>query len=126
MIKRIKKLWTEALRSGEYEQGKGELVLVSEGVNKPDQFCCLGVLTDLYVEETGDAEVWGLENHILHKRVAKWAGLGRRRNPKFQAPDGKRIDAVNMNDGDEYAAEGVIDGATFEEIADAIERYDRL
>ena len=34
--------WVEALRSGNYEQGKDSL---REG----DQFCCLGVLTDLVI-----------------------------------------------------------------------------
>jgi len=40
----IKTLWTEALRSGEYDQGSGSL----KAVDCTPKFCCLGVLTDLY------------------------------------------------------------------------------
>ena len=42
--KEIKTLWTEALRSGEYDQGSGCL----KTVDCTPKFCCLGVLTDLY------------------------------------------------------------------------------
>lgn len=42
--KEIKTLWTDALRSGEYEQGSGSL----KAVDCTPKFCCLGVLTDLY------------------------------------------------------------------------------
>lgn len=41
---KIKTLWTEALRSGEYDQGSGSL----KAVDCTPKFCCLGVLTDLY------------------------------------------------------------------------------
>ncbi|WP_407543741.1 hypothetical protein Q0M94_28465 (plasmid) [Deinococcus radiomollis] len=47
----VKALWTAALRSGEYQQGR--MVMHS-----PDgKFCCLGVLCDVYAEETG--LTWG-------------------------------------------------------------------
>jgi len=39
--------WADALESGEYEQGTGTL-------RAGDQYCCLGVLCDLYHRETGD------------------------------------------------------------------------
>ena len=42
MNKEVKKLWLEALRSGEYKQGQGQLHNPSENV-----FCCLGVLCDI-------------------------------------------------------------------------------
>jgi len=42
MNKEIKKLWLEALRSGKYKQGRGQLHNPSENV-----FCCLGVLCDI-------------------------------------------------------------------------------
>lgn len=39
----IKQQWVEALRSGEYKQGKGALRLIGK---EQDSFCCLGVLCD--------------------------------------------------------------------------------
>lgn len=39
----VKKLWMDALRSGRYSQGR-------EALRRDDQFCCLGVLCDLYRE----------------------------------------------------------------------------
>ena len=45
MKKDIKEKWVKALRSGEYKQGK--YVLRSQA----DEYCCLGVLCDLFVKE---------------------------------------------------------------------------
>ncbi len=45
----IKKLWSDALNSGNYRQGKGQLL-------KDGEFCCLGVLCDVYVRQTNLAE----------------------------------------------------------------------
>ena len=49
MRKAVKKKWLEALRSGEYKQGKRTLRRI-----EPDggySYCCLGVLCDLAVKE---------------------------------------------------------------------------
>jgi hypothetical protein len=46
----IKTLWTTALRSGEYKQGKGTLRQTSGSPDVPDLFCCWGVLCDLAVK----------------------------------------------------------------------------
>lgn len=43
MDQKIKKLWTDALRSDEYEQGRGCL-------NRNDRLCCLGVLYEVLIE----------------------------------------------------------------------------
>lgn len=75
---RIRK-WVRALRSGEYKQGNKRLV--TESRRGPDEFCCLGVAQNLYVEETGDASVWtplGSEYGgyaDLHDKVMDWYGL---------------------------------------------------
>jgi len=42
----VKKLWVEALRSGEYKQARGHLKLVDDQSN--EQFCVLGILCDLH------------------------------------------------------------------------------
>lgn len=47
----IKKLWTDALRSGKYQQGTGYL-------NRDGKLCCLGVLCELAVQ-AGVAKLWG-------------------------------------------------------------------
>jgi len=49
MRKTVKKKWLEALRSGEYKQGKR--TLRRREPNGEWSFCCLGVLCDLAVKE---------------------------------------------------------------------------
>lgn len=41
-----RRLWVEALRSGEYEQGRTWL-------RENDRYCCLGVACELYRKHTG-------------------------------------------------------------------------
>lgn len=41
-----KKRWIKALRSGDYEQGRGVLKRTCENI--PDKFCCLGVLCEIH------------------------------------------------------------------------------
>lgn len=50
MNTQIKEKWIEALRSGRYKQGKLRLR------DNDNNFCCLGVLCDIYVLQTGKAE----------------------------------------------------------------------
>jgi hypothetical protein len=47
--KSIMNKWTKALRSGKYKQGKYDLCSI--GPKGKEKFCCLGVLTDLYLKE---------------------------------------------------------------------------
>lgn len=83
----IQKMWTDALRSGEYSQGERRLRLAN------DTYCCIGVLTDLYNKNTGQGE-WKLDD-VSHafgfldgdksisekvwipRTVAKWSGMDR-------------------------------------------------
>jgi hypothetical protein len=50
MNQEIKKLWIDALTSGDYQQGRLRLRTVD------GRYCCLGVLCDLYRKETGHGE----------------------------------------------------------------------
>jgi hypothetical protein len=85
MDQQIKQLWVGALRSGDYNQGQAWL-------KKGDDFCCLGVLCDLYLsdnsrewevnddEEERPSDIYGefsVDNNteMLPKTVAKWAGI---------------------------------------------------
>lgn len=77
----IKQKWIEALRSGEYSQGKFKLY-------NGQSYCCLGVLCDLYLKETN--KEWTVlsnieqsigryyiadESETLPYPVRKWAGI---------------------------------------------------
>ena len=72
----IKTKWVAALRSGQYEQTEGVL-------RNSYGFCCLGVLCDLYSQETGE-EWWGMgygrfsmhsADNLLPEQVRIWADL---------------------------------------------------
>lgn len=117
----IKELWINALPN--YKQGKQCLR------DQDDKFCCLGVLCDIYVKETGKAEwednhyynqnyiILGKGEHLPHE-VVEWAGLDSE-NPSFidpEHPEAESNDAVyltNLNDK----------GYTFEEIKQVIKKH---
>lgn len=99
MNKKIKQKWVAALRSGDYKQGIGRLRL-------GDKFCCLGVLCDIFIKETGQSE-WinncsfvnkdGTEtDSFLPYCVSVWAGL-RSTNPSVNM-SGERVWLSVMND----------------------------
>lgn len=76
----IKEKWLTALRSGDYAQGKGWLCKVEEDGSKA--YCCLGVLTDLYLKETGQkwefsAGCFEFQGHSgsLPSPVRQWSGV---------------------------------------------------
>lgn len=60
MKKEVAEKWTEALRSGKYEQGRGALCQDKKSGGRA--FCCLGVLCDLYAQEH-PAAGWSPEPH---------------------------------------------------------------
>ena len=110
MKHKIKKLWVAALRSGEYKQGTGTLRTVG------NEFCCLGVLCNLHAQANPKAaaqqssptrydgsSIWPSE------RVLEWAGL-----------DGANL-TVSIRGRLDCVAGHNDKGATFAEIADAIE-----
>ncbi len=109
----VKRKWVDALRSGEYKQGKGQL-------RKGDKFCCLGVLCDLHAKETGhrwsvvpqNSEAKFIRSYLdsdcyPDDRVAEWAGL------KETDPVIKGHSLATYNDGT---------NSSFFEIADLIEK----
>lgn len=82
--------WIEALRSGNYTQGRGRLHLTrtTDGV---DRFCCLGVACDLYRQEHQIEKVvlnngtimYGneRESNYLPVEVRKWLETNDPNNP---------------------------------------------
>lgn len=132
MNPQVKEKWLNALRSGEYEQATGKL-------KTPQGFCCLGVLTDLYVKEKNqdwilrssdpedivDEDYYTFEqtDDFLPHSVMKWAGLD------SNCPE-VMIENEDYNeeydDGEcEYIPQKLSDlnddGMTFDKIADLIE-----
>lgn len=111
MNARVKKLWVEALRSGEYVQCQGKLAKNGE---KFDKFCCLGVLANLYCEEKGldfDSLCAPYEGYFLPPPVLRWAEL------KSKDPDAGESTLSEHNDGCE------VDAKPFAQIADLIEKH---
>ncbi len=108
----IKAQWVEALRSGEFKQGKGVLQR-SDG-----KFCCLGVLCEL-AARAGVIEsptifdgsyIYASEGAYLPIEVSTWAGLSDNyspRNPRIA----NIVSLAKRND----------EGLPFSEIADLIE-----
>jgi hypothetical protein len=124
MNKKVKKLWVDALTSGEYKQTKGTL-------KDETGFCCLGVLCDIYTKETKNG-VWreecGLMTFdIIHEAtntllecgegvppnvVVNWAGLDDD-NPTVKGVGKTEQSLAEWNDG----------GKTFEEMAEIINKH---
>ena len=104
----IKQAWTEALRSGKYQQGR-------ENLCNNGKFCCLGVLTDLYIQATnqewhhdvGGSYSFETEGGILPFSVQQWAG----------------INAPNPYVGGNHITGWNDDGMSFAELASLIEEH---
>jgi len=101
----IKKKWVDALRSGDYTQGKEVLR------SKDDEFCCLGVLCDIvdpsrwvFARGSADDDCYGYEGcyTILPIDIARGTGIS----------DEHKGTLIDMNDT----------GVPFSEIADYIEQ----
>jgi hypothetical protein len=80
----VKQKWIEALKSGEYKKGDGTLK------TSDNEYCCLGVLCDVFHKETGRGE-WlfnggrsrfsvdsYMQEFFLPPPVFEWAGLKNR------------------------------------------------
>ena len=137
----IKKQWLEALRSGKYEQGEGQLQYIdrenfrdlTSKINS-QSFCCLGVLCDLHSKATDtkweekitDANYLGI-NDVLPDEVKEWAGLSAD-DPEIEYPTGytdenekpvtHKSNISRLNDGYNKADNKQF---TFTELADLIE-----
>lgn len=106
----IKAKWVAALRSGEYKQGKDRLR------SRDNKFCCLGVLCNLHAQAHPEiaamqprADAYMGEEGYYPAAVAEWAGLRH------------RMLTVSIEGNDSNIASHNDRGATFEQIADAIE-----
>lgn len=128
MDQRVKEKWIAALRSGNYEQGRSAL-------RSGNQYCCLGVLCDLFIKEQEakalpiigklftpkwrrDAfgidrkiyEIYGTHTYIPVE-IQKWAGL-RTENPSIYTKIHERVTLAAMNDI----------GSSFDAIAELVDK----
>ena len=79
MNPKVKKKWLKALRSGEYRQGRDRLITEpGRGRNVSDdyEFCCLGVVQNLYCLEKNETFLEDKFWHpVLSQDAEEWAGL---------------------------------------------------
>ncbi len=122
------KLWVEALRSGEYKQGRGALCTVVEiDDTHPVGHCCLGVACEVAIKAGVPLEKRVLNDSYriadyrhgdgsslgrLPPVVSSWLGLEGRRDPTLKSAINGIEGATTWND---------THGATFADIADMIE-----
>lgn len=119
----VRRRWTAALRSGEFQQGRGKLAAVEE-TSDERRYCCLGVLCELAARDgvvtVRDGVDWvsymdndgPMQINYLPRAVASWAGLSST-NP--------RIRSINVS-GDTPTLSYLNDsGYTFDQIADVID-----
>lgn len=125
MKKEVKEKWLNALRSGEYQQCKGAL---KRGENN---FCCLGVLSDIYQKENPDLK-W--ESHPNHPDVLT---LSCQKNEISEGPFQLCEQVMKFAEIDESLTKNIfikefnstlvqlndINGKSFAEIADIIEKH---
>lgn len=127
MRQNIMKKWVKALRSDKYKQGEG--LLKQKNLKGDIEYCCLGVLCDLYNKEmkknkketltetlSGDMYIFNMEADILPKVVQNWAkmkdSVGTFQILKDKDNIGKYVNLVDMNDS----------GCSFKKIAKTIEK----
>ena len=111
MDPQIKETWIAALESGDYPQGRVDLQ------NWAGEFCCLGVLCELYDKAhpnapLRDAAGYGDKLHSLPNKVRAWSGIV---HPvgDFVRSDGTRTSLATLND----------QGTEFPDIANVIREY---
>tara|TARA_R100001244_G_scaffold129809_3_gene101490 strand:- start:789 stop:1172 length:384 start_codon:yes stop_codon:yes gene_type:complete len=105
MKSNVKAKWIETLESGRYRQGHDQLKIPGTK-NTKAKYCCLGVLCNIYMKETGKGK-WHSDGYFLlgdieeetelPRTVKEWAGLNRT-NPRINI-NGESHDISELNDG---------------------------
>lgn len=127
----IKEKWIAALRSGDFTQGRGNLARIN--TDKDNEYCCLGVLCELHVQEdpsalevnmdtVGDDGVryevksYNQMSLVLPEATRRWADIDNGN------PDTGILYRDRYNQLDTYHLAPLNDsGLTFDQIADVIE-----
>ena len=123
-------MWINALNSGEYRKGRG--CLVSEQPCGGDKFCCLGVLSNVFIERSKAGRDFSFEKvdspyssrlyfdgtdaYSLPDIVGEWAGITEDEIEHINT-------LIDMNDSVSHHKDGAIrDKYTFKRIAKYIEK----
>lgn len=125
MKRSVKQKWIDALRSGDYPQGKSYLL------NEEGLYCCLGVLGDIYgtwiggmeEEEVYDGDTDSFEV-VQQFEAMDLLTVGTWQNLNVTIDDGRPIDQekfAEMNDGGYWTP--YPNGLSFNEIADWIDEH---
>jgi hypothetical protein len=129
MKQEVMRIWVDALRSGEYTQGRGCLKSTS------GNHCCLGVLCELYdknnEEKLAKLEVEGMvffneNSRLTPMKVVDWAGLhssdGSINNSGLSDIYGFGLNSLELPELWESLANLNDRGSSFQQIADFIEQ----
>lgn len=111
--------WIDALRSGEYKQGKGRLKYSNQDGDV--KHCCLGVACEVALVDGVGLELTNNPMNIYTDRKYFFDGYGESIPPKVQKWLG--VDDDDPRITEEYSAAGLNDSGnyTFSEIADLLE-----
>ena len=116
----IRQLWLDALRSGQYSQGKGFLKRGEEG--GPAKHCCFGVLAELCSDRNVGPRFERTETGVS-AYVSSTTGFD-----NSSIPDAVHLELVGMHKTDNGKTAGEFmywndEGMPFEIIADRLETY---
>lgn len=119
-VREHREAWVAALRSGEYSAAAGQLRVMASPTG--GGYCCLGVACDRYAEATGEGHWDGSEFVTPGDRnvtyappvVLEYFGL---------TDQGRKSYEVKDTDSQHRYAEMNDQEASFEEIADAVEKH---
>ena len=121
MDKEVKELWLTALRSGEYQQGKGYLKL--DYPNGSVGYCCLGVLTNIASQlgvcnklKKDDRNRWLVSEQVFPGTEFEWS----RSEGAYLLGSVKDWSGVDLED--QFALADINDGSSdFDKVIEYIE-----
>lgn len=128
-----RKLWIDALRSGEYLQTTGTL---RRNTSDGPRYCCLGVACEVYQKHVGDLEVkpsifgqmtnFDEQSSILPVKVQAWLDMNSHGSFELQEGDKQPAWVKDMNRKRTHSfltEQNDQCGATFVDIANIIETH---
>lgn len=123
----VKQAWINALRSGEYRQGRSRLAKRTKKGNF--KFCCLGVLCDVVgvkgePNQITDEIEFGFDGETMTLPDLVWKGLGLT-DPDIDIPVGQTRDMAERQLTVSSVSLATLndDGFTFPQIADLIDHF---